>query len=144
MGDAQGHVFFYGLLHPHWLVLQEMFTVSCPSIQRDWSLASAAHGKAFSNTWATSMRPGFVFCPGSTENFPETYFLSPRRAWRVGDVLREMIHVPHHGRHRLPGTEEMSREGEDPRAPPKPPPHPKPTPPTCTWPQVPGSYSSGF
>lgn len=23
MGDAQGHVFFYGLLHPYWLALQD-------------------------------------------------------------------------------------------------------------------------
>lgn len=54
----------------------------------------------------------FVFCPGSTENFPDTYCLSPRRAWRDEDMLREMVHVPHHGRHRLLGTEEMGAARE--------------------------------
>lgn len=130
MGDTQGHVFFCGLLHPHWLALQEMFTVSCPSTQRDWSLASAAHGEAVSNTRATSMQPGICLLSREHRELSRHYFLSPRRAWSDGDVLREMVHVPHHGRQRLPGMEEtgVGREKtrlHPPNLPPTPnPPHP--------------------
>lgn len=45
---------------------------------------------------------GFIFPPGITENFPNTYFISPRRAWPDGNLLREVVHVPHHGRQRPP------------------------------------------
>ena len=127
VGDTQGHVFSMGFYtHTGWHCRKcSPFPAHQPREIGAWPVLPMVKLSAIHRQHPCSL--AFILCPGSTENFPDTYFLSPRRAWRDGDVLRQMVHVPHHGRQRLPGTEETGAGREKTRLhPPNLPPTPNP------------------
>lgn len=91
-----------GFLHSLWLALQENSPVPSHQSGKIGALPMQLTAKPSASHGQRPHSPRFIFPPGITENFPNTYFISPRRAWPDGNLLREVVHVPHHGRQRPP------------------------------------------